>query len=258
MSSLLLSLAALASAPAIDALSRHRPGAEAVLDGLVQAVVLGVVLLIVLPFGLEAAGPVALLALAGGAVVSQLLHQLPGLGAASAGLAVAALLLHALMDGAALAAPMGEHAPLAAAVVLHVLPVGLAAWRLARVRAGARVAGLLLLSTGAAMAAGFGATRLVADLVQDRAAALVLCTLAGALLSVLHHAPARALRWAEALGSLLGLGVVLALLQVEHLEHQHHGVTHTPELVGPPLLLGLLALRLFFRRGGGDVPVGEP
>lgn len=240
MLALVLALLALAAAPGIDWLSRRRPGVEAALDGGVQAVVLGVVLLIVLPYGVETAGASALGLMLAGVAVSVLLHRLPGFGAATAGMAVAALLLHALVDGAALAAPMGDANPLAAAVILHVMPVGLAAWRVARLRAGTQRAALLLVATGACMTAGFVATGAVTSASQAGPTALALSGLAGALLSALHHAPNPARRLSEGLGSALGLLLVLALLTQDH-EHAHGAPLQS---LGVPLVAALLGLRL--------------
>ncbi|MCB9762516.1 MAG: hypothetical protein H6739_22145 [Alphaproteobacteria bacterium] len=231
---LALTLAAMAVAPLLDAVSRRRPEVESTLDGLVVVVVLGVVLLMVLPFGLSVAGWGALPAMLGGALLAGAARRLPRLGAASAGLAVAGVLLHALIDGAALAAPMGHAHPLSAAVVLHALPVGLAVWRAARRAAGPAPAAALLLLTGLTTAAGYGAAGQVIAVAQAPAAALVLCGLAGALLHVVGHLHGPGVRRAEGFGALAGAAVVGWLV------HHEHGVPLAgPELAAEEAFLAL-------------------
>src|SRR5262245_2778239 len=102
MTPLLLALLAIAAAPLLDAGLRGRPAASGFADGLVQVVVGGILLAHVVPSGLAEAGWPALFALAAGALGGVAAHRVPG-GERSAGvLAVGALLVHALIDGAAL------------------------------------------------------------------------------------------------------------------------------------------------------------
>ncbi len=186
---LLLALLALAAAPLLDRLWDRHPVLQRIVDVVVVVVVVAVVALTVLPYGLEAIGWPAVPALAGGALFASLLHRIPGLAHGGAWLAIGALLLHALVDGAALAAPGGhghEH-PLAAAVLVHTLPVGVATWRIVKHRAGAAAAAAVLAATAACTAVGFWTTTTVTPATGGPVTALLLCALAGALLHVLGH-----------------------------------------------------------------------
>ncbi|MDP2306287.1 MAG: hypothetical protein Q8P18_09700 [Pseudomonadota bacterium] len=220
MPTLLLSLLAMAVAPLADRALRGRPWAAGFADGLIQVVVGGILLVYVLPFGLEAAGWPALVALGGGAMVGILAHSVPGGERSVGALAVLALLVHAGIDGAALAAPdaHGGHAGeglLAWAVVLHTLPVGLATWRISSQRAGRTFAAGLLLATAAVTVAGwFAADRVMAG-ASPAALGVAECAVAGALLHVLGHAgegvPRRPAGW----GGLVGVGMVLGAGELE-------------------------------------------
>ena len=219
MTTLLLSLLAIAVAPLLNAALRGRPGASAFADGLVQVVVGGILLVHVLPFGLATAGWPALVALAGGALLGVAAHRIPG-GERSAGaLAVVALLLHAGIDGAALGAPddHGDHAGhageglLAWAVVLHTVPVGLATWRITLAHAGTLAAAALLVATGLATTGGWFAADALLHGASPAALGLAQCAVAGALLHVLGHVGEGARRptagWGAFAGALLVAGL---------------------------------------------------
>lgn len=251
MPTLLLSLLAMAVAPLADRALGGRPRTAGFVDGLIQAVVGGILLVHVLPFGLAEAGWPALLALGGGAIVGLLAHRIPN-GERSVGvLAVLALLLHAGIDGAALAAPdaHGEHAGeglLAWAVVLHTLPVGLATWRISAQRGGRPFAVGLLFATALVTVVGwFAADRVLAG-ASPAALGLAQCAVAGALLHVLGHAgeglPRRPAGW----GALVGVGIVFAAGNLEEGEAGAGGALLALFLAcAPIMLLGyLLAVAL--------------
>jgi len=247
MFTLLLAILGLASAPLLAAALMRRPEAETALDALVQVIVVGIVGLVVLPYGLSTAGPTALLALLAGVGLAAALHRADGLGRTRAWLAVAALLLHALLDGAALAAPMDGHHPLATAVVVHTLPVGLAVWRLAHEAVGTARAGLLLGLTGLTMTIGFALTGAVTEAAHTGPTALLLCLLAGGLLDVLiHHRPLPA-RPATGVGALAGLVVLGFMLSRPGHEHAH-SAEPTSLLIGAVLMAVLVAWGRFRRR----------
>jgi len=247
MLTLLLALLGLASAPLLGATVRRRPEAETALDALVQVIVVGIVGLVVLPYGLGTAGPIALLALLVGVGLAAALHRVGGVGRTRAWLAVAALLLHALLDGAALATPMEDHQPLGMVVVVHTLPVGLAVWRLAYEAVGPFRAGLLLVLTGLSMACGFALTGAVTEAAHAGPTALLLCFLAGGLLDVLiHHRPLPA-RPATGVGALAGLAVLGFLLSRPGQDHAHSSEP-TSLLIGGSLMALLVAWGRFRRR----------
>lgn len=186
---LILSLLALASAPLLDRLWHRHPAIERAVDVLVGIVVVGVVGFAVMPWAYSTIGWPAIPALVGGALFASLLHRIPGLAGGGAWLAIGALLLHALVDGAALAAPGGhDHdPPLVAAVLVHTLPVGVATWRIVKRRSGTWAAAGVLAATGACTTIGFWTTTTVTPAADNPATALLLCVLAGALLHVLGH-----------------------------------------------------------------------
>lgn len=212
MNALLLCLLAIAFAPVVDRGLRGRPRLESFTDGLVQVAVAGILLVNVLPFGLASAGWPAAVALGGGALLGGLAHRLPaGRGPVEA-LAIAALLLHALVDGAALATSdeTGLHL-LGEAVVLHTLPVALATWRIGRARLGPWGSGGLLLATALATFAGWHATGQSVVASQPAAIGLIQCAIAGALLHVLGHLGEGGRPRAAGVGALTGAAVVVAL-----------------------------------------------
>jgi len=186
---LVLALLALAAAPLLDPLWDRHPLIERIVDVVVVIVVLAVVGGMVVPWAWSAIGRPAVPALLGGALFASLLHRIPGLAGGGAWLAIGALLLHALVDGAALAAPGGhDHGhPLAAAVLVHTLPVGVATWRIVKKRSGTRAALGVLAATGACTGLGFWTTTTVNPATDSPLAALLLCVLAGALLHVIGH-----------------------------------------------------------------------
>lgn len=211
MTPLLLSVLALVGAPLLDRLFRGRSRIEPLVDGMIQVVVAGLVLVHVLPFSVATAGWPAVVALALGFLAGLAAHRLPG-GDRSAGtLAVVALLVHAAVDGVALASPDGhDHAAplLAWAVVLHTLPVGLATWRLGAPRMGAAVAFSLLVATAVSTAVGFYAAETMLDGVSPALAGLTQCAVAGMLLHMLGHLGEGSSSRQSGWGALIGVGVV--------------------------------------------------
>lgn len=252
MMTLLASLLAIAVAPLADRALQGRPRATGFADGLIQVVVGGILLVHVLPFGLAAAGWPALVALAGGALVGFFAHRIPGGERSTGAVAVIALLLHAGIDGAALASPdqHGEHAGeglLAWAVVLHTLPVGLATWRISRQRAGRNFAIGLLLATAAVTCAGWYGADLLLHGASPAALGVAQCAVAGALLHVLVHASEALPRRPSGWGGLLGVGFVL-LLVFSHPVETPEGELGLGQALfalllasSPALLLGYLA-----------------
>lgn len=155
----LLSLLPLLAGPLLVRAVSSRPGALALLDGVVVVGVGGLVLLHVLPGAIAEGGPAALLGALCGLVLpffaGRLLHGRAALGRGlTLGVALLALALHALLDGVALSGH-GQHqahgTSLALAVVFHRLPVGIAIWRVVQPHHGRALAlavvGLIALAT---------------------------------------------------------------------------------------------------------------
>ncbi len=158
-----LSILALAAGPLLFRLTRLSRPAAAGLDGFVRVAVAGLLLVHVMPEAFEVSGWAAAAAFLAGLLVPLGLHRaMRGTGGtgllAELGLAVTAFALHAFLDGAALV-EHDEHAGfssrmLAAAVVLHRLPVGIGVWWLVRPRFGRTAAFSVLGILAAATAAG--------------------------------------------------------------------------------------------------------
>ena len=200
----LVSLLALAAGPALFELGRRMRLARA-LHWAVVAGVAGLVLFEVLPHCTASAGWVAVLVASVGLLGPLLAHR------STAGqrrsetsgwsgaliLAVAALALHSITDGLALAG-LGEHAhehghghdeALGLAVLLHRLPVGAALWALTRERGlGAAFTGFGVVAAGTVL--GYGLAEAALPVLETSTAALLQAFCAGVLLHVLSHRPA--------------------------------------------------------------------
>lgn len=183
MTPLVATLAALAAAPLLVRVLHGRVGRAA--DRIAQVAIGLVLLLEVIPGGVRAAGVAGWIALALGLGLGVAAHRVRSGEASARVLAVGALLLHCVLDGAGMAVPGAQ--TLAWAVALHSVPVGLASWRLASARAGVRAAAALLLATMAATIGGFLGGSEVAGLLDGRAVGIAQCLVAGAILHVLGH-----------------------------------------------------------------------
>lgn len=245
MTPLLFSLLTLAAAPLLDRALRGRPVVEGFVDGLVQVMVAGLILVHVLPAGLMTAGWPALAALVVGVLAGLGAHRFPG-GERSAGvMAVVALALHAFLDGTALAAP-DDHL-LAEAVILHTLPVGLAIWRVARGRGGTGLAVALLTLSALMTAAGFVFAASVYAVTPPSVIGVLQCGTAGALLHVLSHIEGR--QRSTGVGALFGLVGVALLTAHDPLMALADGVTGVVLSVAVALLVfSLLAVTLRRRK----------
>ncbi len=168
-----LSILALGAGPLLFRLSGRSRAATAGLDGFVRVAVGGLLLIHVMPEAWQLGGAASGLAFLIGMLFPLLLHRMMsgehGRGfAAELLLALAALALHAFLDGAALI----EHEQtgsfttrmLALAVVLHRLPVGVAVWWLVRPRSGRGMAWTVLGALALATLLGsFFSVELLAD-----------------------------------------------------------------------------------------------
>ncbi len=249
MTVLLLTLGALAVAPAIDAALRGRAAAEGFADGVLIVFVPGLLLLHVLPEAVHVVGWPAAVGMLGGLLIANLgerWHDDGGPSSASGPLAVVALLVHCVTDGVALALPDGHGAPLAWAVALHSLPVGLTTWRVSRRRASVRASVALLLACVVATAAGWLAAVPLRTFVPAEGIAFVQAVVAGALLHVVGHVGRGAPAPATGVGALVGLALAGAVSSIEPQGVAHLGASAvflgTFLHVAPWLLAGHLGM----------------
>jgi zinc transporter ZupT len=210
------SLAALAISPALYALCRRIRWAARPLDTAILLAIAALVLLEILPECWEMAGASALVAAGAGLFLPLLAEQRHGrehadlhahgaslaIGRALPWVAIGALGLHALTDGAALAAGL-EHIEhhghdhggdaLALGIVVHHLAEGAAVWSLLRA-AGRRVAVIGLGALAATNVVGYLLASAALPAAGSPAVAALQAFAAGALLHVLlHHRDERTL-----------------------------------------------------------------
>ncbi len=168
-----------------------RPAATRLVDGLVYLAVPILVALQVLPQSWDARELLNLVALAAGAGLYFVLERVSRVLAAHADnaailVAVSGLVLHAFLEGAALAPGKDSDAFFVYAVVLHRLPIGLVIWWLIRPRHGRTAAsigiGVVVVATLAG-AIGGGVVSFTGDGSLDLYQAFV----AGSLLHVVFH-----------------------------------------------------------------------
>ena len=230
-----LAIASLAVGPLLAWTLERREPLRAALDGFVLVMTAGLSLLFLLPHAYLDTGlwafPVALLGFFLPRVAERSLRrtrsEASGLVLA---LAVAGLLFHCAIDGAALAAAAGGPVASASsgqlevtlAIVSHRLPVGLFVWSLVSPVAGRRSASAGLLGLMAATAAGFllGSKVLSVAGGELAVAGVVEALLAGGLLHVVvEHRPrppeAARSTWAGA-GALAALGLFSLLPLAPH------------------------------------------
>jgi hypothetical protein len=249
MLALCLAIAALLAPALVAGPLMRRPGVGAALDGFVLVAIAWLVLTDVAPEAVERGGWLAALAFVLGVAGPTLAERLGFTGHAvhRAGVVVGqlALMVHAGLDGVALAAAgAGEGAfALAGAVVLHQIPVGLAVWGNAQARLG-RSAALLALLVMAAVTAGgwyggaaaFDAAR--ASLADARLLPIAEALSAGTLLHVVAHAPLPGAYAHPRLAGLGGVAAIVMLLVAEGLRaaagdvHGHEHPARHPMLSG--------------------------
>ena len=221
---LLASILALGLGPLLYAHSRGRWAAAGV-DAFALVGVGGLVAVHVLPQSFMLAGwvviPAVLIGLFGpGLLCGSRLFAGKSSGRVTMPVALLGIALHAVLDGVALTSPAhaGETAGLAAAVVLHRLPVGLGIWWLARPLYG-RAAALGLLGAIAVFSVvGYAFGEPLIQTLSSKWIAIFQALIAGSLLHViLRHPPALpggskgSDRLVSGLGGLLGVGLILGI-----------------------------------------------
>lgn len=226
MNYLLLALAALAVGPILLHRLRKRPALSAALDGFVLVSITGLIFLHFLSPAMEHKELAVIGCLIVGFLIPILLERVnrtAGTNADAWGLLLGftGLAVHAGLDGAALAtaAISGTDTPLALAVVLHRLPVGIAVWWLASRVAGRRAGVGALLALIVATVLGYELGAEVTHL-HDTPGLVTLyqALVGGALVHVAVH-PSHGHRhrdksWAEGWGGLAGLALLVAVALV--------------------------------------------
>lgn len=191
MTALIISLISLGLAPWLYSLLHRWRRLHDMLDRLLVGVIVLIVLIEVFVEGYEQIGWVGpllgLVAMALPSLIEQAFSRLAlPTHSLTALLGALALAVHSLMDGATLAAA-GSDQWLAAAVVLHQLPLGLAIWWLVRHALGRTMSVITLIGMGLATIIGFVLTQQVVPALSHTTAAGLQAFLAGALLHVLIH-----------------------------------------------------------------------
>ncbi len=227
---LIAATAALAIGPLLHFGASGRRQWLPVLDGLVIAAIPGLVFLEFVPTAVTMGNWGVLAALAAGFMVPWAIerathrptaeatarHSLIHRWALAAGLA--GFLIHTAVDGGALATlPRGEAATLGSAIVLHRIPVGVAAWWLATREANRLLGALALVSITVATFLGFGIVTAGEQMIAVSGGVLTLfqAAVGGSLVHVvLHRSPSTTSarnRRLEGWGALVAVALLLAI-----------------------------------------------
>ena len=184
---LLLSTLALLAGPFVYALGRRNATTERLLNVLIVVAIAWIVGVHILPEAIEAAGWSAALALVAGMAFPFLLRRVFHLAANTAHIALlvlagVALIVHALIDGIALLPASGDQ--LATAVIIHRLPVGMAIWWTFRPAIGNTAAGIAFGLLIAATAAAYLLGAPVVAIAENRVLMLFQAFVAGSLVDL--------------------------------------------------------------------------
>lgn len=194
MAFLLATLLALAAGPALYAAARPRPRVAAFLDRFVLFSIVVLIALEVMPETVAAGGPWSLafllVGLFGPTAIEHAFRKAERQAhIGTLALAIAGLVLHALGDGVALAPSQSQGWALPAAVVLHSIPVGMAAWWLLAPSFGFTPAAGALLAMGAGTVAGYLYGVSLSETLGAQAWAWLQSLVAGTILHVLFGRP---------------------------------------------------------------------
>lgn len=163
---LILSIIALFAGPLLYQRLRAGGRFAKTLDRLLVVALVALVVLLLVPESIEEMGLAALAVMAAGYAVPGLLEMAirraaHALHLFSLAFALAGLGLHALLDGAGLAAGASANGSLALAIVLHRFGMGLALWLMVEPELGRRWAIGVLLGMAAATVAGYFASEVL-------------------------------------------------------------------------------------------------
>lgn len=246
-------------------------GLQKGLDGFIFVSLGGLVLIHILPELLQHGGLLAIvfvvLGLWGPTASERLFHRYSVITHnLTLSLGIGGLLLHTITDGGAmvLAQQEGNSSLLALGVILHRLPVGLAIWWLLKPQVGSRWASLVLsammLLTGVGYFAG---EQLLSQLSLDNTVYLQ-AFVTGSILHVVLHQPhgqhdtdnQGQYEYQAGIGSLLGIGLLMALLLMDSGGDKHAHHDHSTEqlmtwlmTIAPVLLLSYTVATLRFQLG---------
>lgn len=235
MIALVVSLLLLFLGPLLLWMASRQRALLAWLDGFVLFAVGGLVCLDIVPHAAEQAGwwvfPLALAGLFIPTLFERLRKYARRAHAAALVLGMVGIVIHALVDGIALS-DSEAGSSLILAVVLHRLPVGVAAWWLIRPAYGRGAAWAVLGAIAATTVVGFVAGESWRTQAESEGIGLFTALVAGSLLHVLLHVhgPVRDLynrrgKIAGAFGALFGAGVVA--LSIGHVHAgPHEGHSH--------------------------------
>ena len=252
-----LSLLPLLAGPLLVRGLQSSPSTARALDAFILVTVSGLIFLHVLPHGILEGGAWAAVAAVVGLFLPLLAeraqHRTRSLTLSPAlVMALGLLLIHATLDGVALAAPHqnADHGEiLALAVVLHRLPAGLAIWWVARPRLGTQGAIAVVIVLVAGTTTGYIAGRAGFDeLFHGPAWHILQALLAGSLIHVIVHqslgscVPMRgAARAAWGTGGAAAVAALTLLAVGGHDAGGEHALFDhlAPTILGLVLLLGL-------------------
>lgn len=184
---LILSIAALLLGPVLYSASKPHTTARRILDGLILVTIGVIIATHVVPEALHYGGVQAAIVIALGLAFPMLLERLFRKATDTAhlfvvGLAGLGLLIHALIDGIALLPESG--APLAYAIVLHRLPVGMAIWCIVRPNFGTAITVTLFILVILATAAGYFIGASIVALAETQLMAMLQAFISGSLIHV--------------------------------------------------------------------------
>jgi hypothetical protein len=197
LTELILCLFALILGPLLYQLSSAKEKTYAFFDGFVLAAVGGLVLFEILPRSISALGVTAILFAIFGFLVPHFLeHRLDSLPVSPrtilSGLIIAGLVIHQLLDGAALHGPDvsgAQHvlSALGIAIILHQVPKGFLLWELARKASGLAAAALVIGGLLLATMTGFLLGAPLVGLLEQGPILYFQAFIAGGLLHVVVH-----------------------------------------------------------------------
>lgn len=246
-------------------------GLQKGLDGFIFVSLGGLVLIHILPELLEHGGLLAIvfvvLGLWGPTASERLFHRYSEITHnLTLSLGIGGLLLHTITDGGAmvLAQQDGNSSLLALGVILHRLPVGLAIWWLLKPQVGTRWASVVLTAMMLLTGVGyFAGEQLLSQLSLDNTVYLQ-AFVTGSILHVVLHQPhgqqdtdkQGQYEYQAGIGSLLGIGLLMALLLMDSGGHEHAHHDHSTEqlmtwlmTIAPVLLLSYAVATLRFKLG---------
>lgn len=184
---LLIGILALLAGPLLYTAAARQPRARHALDLVISLAIAAIIVVHIIPEAWQHAGMRALVFLAVGAIFPTALERLFHHAHQSAHLAIivlasVGLILHAAIDGIALAPASGG--VLAWAIVLHRLPVGMAIWSLVRPNFGTIGAVVVLATITVATCAGYFLADTLNAYAESTAVALFQAFVAGSLAHV--------------------------------------------------------------------------